>query len=38
MNEYHLKKDIVDTLFDIFDLFNLLIEVLRNLGDFLSRN
>ena len=28
----------MDFLFDMFDLFNLLIEVLRNLGEFLSRN
>ena len=28
----------IDFLFDLFDLFNLFIEVLRNLGEFLSRN
>ncbi len=30
--------EIVEFLFDVFDLFNLFIEVFRNLGEFLSRN
>jgi len=27
---------IIDLLFDLFDLFNLIIEVMRNLGEYLS--
>lgn len=29
--------DIMDFLFDLFDLFNFIIEVFRNLGDLLNR-
>lgn len=28
----------MDFLFDLFDIFNLFIEVLRNLGEYLTRN
>lgn len=30
------QRGIMDFLFDLFDMFNLLIEVMRNLGDYLS--
>ena len=29
-------NDLVDFLFDLFDLLDLIIDVLRNLGDYLS--
>lgn len=32
------SDEIFDFLFDLFDLINFIIEVLRNLGAFLSRN
>jgi len=32
------QQGIMDFFFDLFDIFNLLIEVLRNFGDFLSGN
>ncbi len=33
-----MKRDVIDLLFDILDLFNLFIEVMRNLGNFFNRN
>jgi hypothetical protein len=33
-----MKRDVIDFLFDILDLFNLFIEVMRNLGNFFNRN
>lgn len=38
MNYRNKESEIIDFLFDLFDLFNFIIEVLRNLGEFLSRN
>jgi hypothetical protein len=32
------QRGTMDFLFDLFDIFNLFIEVLRNLGEYLSRN
>lgn len=32
-----MKRDVIDILFDLLDLFNLFIEVLRNFGRFLNR-
>lgn len=37
MNKYS-ATDVLDFLFDLFDLLNFLIEIFRNLGNFLSRN
>ena len=37
MKDYR-GRGIMDFMFDLFDIFNLFIEVLRNFGEFLSRN
>ncbi len=31
------ERDVMDFLFDLFDLFNFIIEVFRNLGELLNR-